>query len=124
MARQKYKRTEPVAIWRKDRQFTLQEWTETGTSDRGHSEGSWGNLATDPTVWASIEPLNTTTAEYAHQLYAEATHRVLIDYRTDVTRGMRVVYGSRTLDIGHVTEVGDARVTLELMCRESDPYGN
>jgi len=122
VTRTPYHRAEPIAPWRKNRQVTLQVWTETGTSDRGHSDGSWGDLDTNATVWASVQPITTRTAEYAHQLYAQATHRVLIDYRTDVTRGMRVVYGERVLDIGHVTEVSDGRTTLELICSEGDPY--
>lgn len=124
MAKQRYKRAEPLQAWRKNRQVTLQAWSETGTDSRGHSTGSWGNLAGNATVWASVQPLTTRTAEYAHQLYAQATHRVLIDYRSDIKRGMRVVYGSRTLHIGHITELMDSRTVLELLCSEGDPYGD
>ena len=119
-----YKTARPIAAWRKDRQVTIQEWTESSTSGRGHTQGTWGNLDTDPTVWAAVEPLSTNTAEYAHQLYAQATHRVLIDYRSDITRGMRLVYGTRTLWIGHVKDVGEDQITLELLCSEGDPYGD
>lgn len=124
MTKQQYHRIEPIRSWRKDRQVTLQQWTESGTDSRGHSTGSWGDLAADSTVWAAIEPLTSNTAEYVHQLYAEATHRVLIDYRSDVTRGMRLVYGSRTLWIGHVKNIGEDDVILELMCAEGEPYGD
>jgi len=105
----------------KDRLVTLQEWTETGTDDRGHTEGSWGNLAANATEWVGIKPLTARTAEYAHQLFTEATHQVRMDYRADVTKEFRLLYGSRALHIGHVINIDEANIMLELLCVEGDP---
>lgn len=124
MARRIYDRTLPQHPGTKNRQVTVQTWTAGSPSldDYGQSSGSWEDL-TDGTVWASVRQLSSRMAEYAHQFYEIATHRVLIDYRTDITPGatadrLRVVYGSRVFYVGYVNELGDARVTLELLCSE------
>lgn len=117
--------TVPLAPCEKTRQVTLQKYTATGTDANGHETGAWGNLASYPTVWARVRQLGSATAEYAHQLFAEATHRVLIDYRADLTAGptgsrLRVLDGSRVLYVGMVNDLGDCRVTLELLCAEGE----
>jgi SPP1 family predicted phage head-tail adaptor len=116
-----YRTPTATPAWKKDRQVTIQAFTQASQDGRGQPTGSWGNLATDPTVWASVEPLNVRTSEYAHQLYAQATHRVFIDYRSDVTKAMRLLYGTRYLYVGHLINVGERNVTLELLCVEGDP---
>ena len=110
---------------RKNTQVTLEEWTEAGGSpdDYGQPTGSWGEV-TNPDVWAEVKPVSGRIAEYARQLYAEATHRVMIDYRSDVTRHGRVKLGSRYLYIGHIRNLDEADITLELLCKEGDPYGS
>lgn len=108
----------PTAIWRKDRQVTLQRFVESGTDGRGQPIGDWENLTTAPTVWASIEPLTVRTTEYARAIFSLATHRIFIDYRSDVTAAMRIVYGSRVFAIGSVINMHEANVTLELLCTE------
>ncbi|MFA6046826.1 MAG: head-tail adaptor protein, partial [Phycisphaerales bacterium] len=70
-----YIQSVPTPIWRKDRQVTLQRFAQAGTDTRGQAIGQWEDLDAAPTVWASIEPLTVRTAEYARQLYSEATHR-------------------------------------------------
>jgi SPP1 family predicted phage head-tail adaptor len=109
----------PTPIWRKDRQVTIQQFASVGTGPRGEPLGEWENLNQAPTVWASIEPLTVRTAEYARQLYSEATHRVFVDYRSDVTAAMRLVYGGRTFHIGSVINMHEANVTLELLVTEA-----
>jgi SPP1 family predicted phage head-tail adaptor len=108
----------PTAIWRKDRQVVIQRFAEIGTDGRGQPLGTWENLTVTPTVWASIEPLTVRTTEYARAIYSLATHRVFIDYRSDVTASMRLVYGSRVFAIGSAINMHEANVTLELLCTE------
>jgi SPP1 family predicted phage head-tail adaptor len=109
----------PTPIWRKDRQVTIEQFAAAGTGPRGEPLGVWEPLAAAATVWASIEPLTVRTAEYARQLYSEATHRVFIDYRADVTAAMRLIYGERVFHIGSVINMHEANVTLELLCTEA-----
>lgn len=113
-----YIQSVPTPIWRKDRQVTLQRFAQAGTDARGQPIGDWEDLDTAATVWASIEPLTVRTAEYARQLYSESTHRVFIDYRSDVTIAMRLLYGTRVLHIGAAINMHEANVTLELLCTE------
>lgn len=108
----------PTAIWRKDRQVTLQQFAQSGTDALGQRTGDWEDLADAATVWASVEPLTVRTAEYARSLFSLATHRVFIDYRSDVTAAMRLLYGARVFHIGSVINVHEANVTLELLCSE------
>lgn len=108
----------PTPIWRKDRQVTIQQFVQAGADTRGQPTGDWENLDTAATVWASIEPLTVRTAEYARAVYLEATHRVFIDYRGDVTNAMRLLYGSRVFHIGAVINMHEANVTLELLVTE------
>ena len=110
----------PTPIWRKDRQVTIQRFDQLGTDGRGQPIGEWIDVAEAPVVWASVEPLNVRTAEYARSLYSEATHRVFIDFRSDVTTSYRLLYGSRVLHIGAVVNPHEANVTLELLCTEGD----
>ncbi len=110
---------------RKATRITLQEWTESESSpdDYGQPVGSWDDLDSDPDAWAEVKPISGRIAEYARQLYAEATHRVMIDYRSGMTRDMRVKLGSRYLYIGHIRDLDELGITLELLCREGDPHG-
>lgn len=121
MPREVYEPPRTLSPWRKDRQVVLQQFTQSSQDSRGQPVGTWGNLSTAPTVWASIEPLNVRTAEYAHQFYSQATHRVLIDYRADVTKAMRCLFGSRAFYIGAVVNPHQADTVLDLLCAEGDP---
>ena len=116
----KYLQPIPTAIWRKDRQVTIQRFDQMGSDGRGQPIGEWIDVAAAPIVWASVEPLNVRTAEYARSLYSEATHRVFVDYRSDVTTACRLLYGTRVLHIGAVVNLHEANVTLELLCTEGD----
>lgn len=119
MAAEQYTPATATPIWRKDRQVTLQHFAQAGTDARGQPIGEWENLDAAPTVWASIEPLTVRTVEYARQMYSEATHRVFIDYRADVTVATRLLYGSRIFHVGSAINMHEANVTLELLCTEA-----
>jgi SPP1 family predicted phage head-tail adaptor len=95
---------------------TIQEFVATGTDARGQALGDWVDVVE---VWASVVPLAGRWAEYAHQLWESATVRVLIRFRADVTSANRLLFGSRVLDIGVVTNQGEDNHTLELLCTEA-----
>ena len=94
---------------------TLQTYTSTGTDGRGQPTGSWGDTAE---VRCRIKPLGGRNAEYANQLYAAATHEILMRYRSDVTRTNRLVLGSRIFTIGSVQSVDELDRWLRLMVKE------
>jgi len=125
LARQRYSPRVSLHPDRKRTQVTLQEWTESDVDGHGQPTGSWGNLDSDAAVWAEVLPVSGRIAEYAHQLYSQATHRVMIDYRSDVTTRMRLKLGtSRYLYIGHVRDLEELGITLELLCVEGDMHGS
>jgi SPP1 family predicted phage head-tail adaptor len=105
-------------------QITLQQWTETGTDAHGQPEGAWADLPNTPRIWAHVQPVTGRVAEYTRQLYELTTHRVTIDYRSDMTRHMRVKLGSRYLYIGHILDLDELNITMELLCVEGDAYGS
>jgi SPP1 family predicted phage head-tail adaptor len=64
------------------------------------AEGDWSDLATDPTVWVRLRPVNASTRRLAMQQGAPVSHEITMRYRSDVDSTMRlVVDGSRTFKL-------------------------
>jgi len=100
-----------------DRTVTLQQWSADSDDDAGHPTGTWETAAA---VYANVIPLSGRWAEYARQFCEQATYRVLINYRSDVTsRTWRVVVGSMTLNVLRAVNVDQRNHTLELLCSET-----
>jgi SPP1 family predicted phage head-tail adaptor len=97
--------------------ITIQEESRAADSGGGYTN-TWTNLATDPTVWAAIEPLRGREFLQARQLHDAVTHRVTIRHRSDVTAGMRLLRGSRAFNIRSVIDKDERGRWLELMCEE------
>lgn len=87
----------------------------TGTGTRGERTGSWSDVAT---VRAQIEQLSGDEIEQAHQLVANATHRVTIRYTANITPEHRVKFGSRYLYVGAVNDIENLNRLIVLTCRE------
>ena len=111
----KTKRRLPTPVYRKNRLMRLQRFEASGTTTRGQPAGDWIDVES---IWASVQPLTTRTAEAAHQVYAQATHRMFVDYRADVSVAWRMVSGNRVFAIGSLADLDDAHVTIELLCTE------
>ena len=70
-------------------------------------------------VWAAVEPLTGRELVNAQQIQPDVTHLVKIRYRDDVTAKMRVLHGSRVLNIeGPPINIEERDRELHLMCRE------
>jgi SPP1 family predicted phage head-tail adaptor len=97
-----------------DRRVKLQ--TKGITQDAyGGAVVTWSDAAT---VWAAVEPLYGREFFGAQQIDSEITIRVRIRYRAGVVPAMRVLYGSRVLDIRSVIDPKDRHEELQLMCSE------
>lgn len=86
--------------------------------DFGGARAEWFDVAT---VWAKVEPLGgTEVAELKKTgaLYAEATHKVTVRYRSDVTEKMRIVKGDRVFDIASIVNTDERNRELVMMCGE------
>lgn len=90
-----------------------------GLDDRGQVSGSDVVLIRN---WpCEVQTLGGVELEQARQVYPTATHvvrgRYLADY--DITVRHYVTWRGRQLNIGHVRDVGNRRVMLELICAEA-----
>ena len=74
-------------------------------------------------TWAAIEPLAGRELETAQAVYAEATIRVVMRYRTGIDTSMRVVYQGRLFNILEVRDTEMAHKALELLLSEGTTNG-
>ena len=80
----------------------------------GQGVETWSTLAT---VWAAAQPLRGREFFAAGAMQSEATVRIRIRYRTDVTGAMRVQWrGVPHAIVADPIDVDGGRHTLELMC--------
>jgi len=107
--------TLPGRIGRLRHRVMIQQ--DSGTADAfGEHVPNWTVLAAN--VPAEIVTPSGSERQIAEQLDAICTHKVTIRYRSDVTPKMRVVFGSRTLNIEHAPDPDGRRRKLELLCKE------
>jgi len=103
-----------IPAGRRDKRVTIQT-PSVVSDDLGQAINTWGTLAT---VWAAVKPLTGDQRLAAQQVDATASHTVTILYRADVTPKMRVLYGSRILEIQAVMDPDERHEQLELACAE------
>jgi len=82
----------------------------------GEQVPSWSNFATG--LYAQVEPLSGNERIQAQQINANVNYMVRIRYCPGVTPSMRVIYGSRTLQITNVQDVLERNREMELLCIE------
>ena len=76
---------------------------------------TWGTFAT---VWAAVEPLQGREFWAQQQVQSEITTRVRIRYLAGVTSKMRILYGSRILNIKSPIDPKERHAEMQLMCSE------
>lgn len=82
--------------------------------------GQTETWATHAIVWAKVEPLSGRELIEANQGEARVSHRVTIRALATVTPQMRVLRGSRLLNIEAVLRVdNEIGELMELMCSEA-----
>ena len=70
------------------------------------------------TVAASVKNLSGRELERAKQVVAEATHEVIVRYRSGITKSHRISFKGRTIAIGHVDNVEELNQLLRMTCSE------
>lgn len=93
---------------------TLQQNTGT-TNAYGETVAGWADVAT---VRAGVEPVSGKEAIAAGANLAEQVTRVIIRWRSGVTPQMRVVFGTRYLDVKQIINKDETDRSLELLCTE------
>lgn len=79
----------------------------------GAENNTWEAFAT---VWASIEPLQGREFFAQQQVQSEITVRIRLRYLSGVTSVMRILHGSRILDIKSVIDPKERHAEMQLMC--------
>lgn len=85
-----------------------------GQNNVGETTLTWSTFAT---VWAKVESLSGREAERYGEIVGFSGHKVTLRALPGVSTSMRVVYRSRTLEIGAVQEY-DRIWWMELICTE------
>jgi SPP1 family predicted phage head-tail adaptor len=98
-----------------DRRIQIQQRVETQDS-YGQAVISYSTIAT---VWAEVIPLSGRELFAAAQKYPEATMRIRVRFRTDVTEKHRIVFNSTNYDIIHIAEIG-RNEGLEFIVKKPD----
>lgn len=112
-----------ISIGHRNRQISIQTVPYTLDTDGGVI-GASSPLTTLATVWAHGEPFGGPRtragreAFAAQQLIAEVDYLFEINYRTDVTPKMQVLYGARTFRIEVVLPNETMRKSMTLLCKE------
>lgn len=94
--------------------LTLQQATDVQNT-RGEAIPTWSDVAD---VWGAIEPLSGREGFAANQMYASATHRIRIRYRSGVVPKMRFTKGSRVFEIDAVLNVDERNRELACLVTE------
>lgn len=97
------------------RRVSLQAAATSPDGTGGQTVTGWNEVAS---VFAEISPLRGQEQLVARQMTSSVNHRLTIRYRTDVTAGMRAVYGARAFNIRAVINPGEWNERLELLCDE------
>lgn len=95
---------------------TIQQETITPDGMKGGAK-SWSAIATDPEVWAAIEPTRGGERLVAMQLQDSVSHDVTIRWRADVTAKHRLLWGAVALNIRAVLP-DPRRRHLTLYCEQ------
>jgi len=112
-----------ISAGRLNKRITIQQLVASSPefNDLGEPQRSWDTFHP---VWAAVEPLQG--GEFwaqQEQIKSELTSRVRIRYLLGVTAGMRILYGSRILDIHSVIDPKEKHVEMQLMCSEGVSNG-
>ena len=87
-------------------------------TDGGAAVISWTSLGS---VFARIEPVGGGEVEVADRQAGRVTHKVLMRYRGDVLPEMRIVAGTRVLEISAALDLDGRGRWLQCHCKEKLP---
>ena len=95
----------------------IQIQQESNVSDgQGGSALSWTEV---DTVWARVSPIRGAERLQGMQVQDETVRRITIRYRTDITPKMRVVWGSRIMNIREVINPDEHKKYLQLTVEDN-----
>ncbi len=71
-------------------------------------------------TWARVRSLSARTAMATDARTAEASHSVVMRFRSDIGAGDRVIYRGRALEIIGTRDMNGRRAYLACTCRETE----
>lgn len=86
----------------------------------GTPDETWGTYITG---WAEITPLKGRELESARQTNPEVTGQARMRWRSGVDSRMRILFGSRTLEILAVINVEERSREMQLLYKEGPSVG-
>ena len=94
--------------------IAIQEPTET-QDDRGAVTVTWETIR-ECRAW--VEPMRGQALYESFQVHGRVTHRVRLRYWSELDDTMRILFGTRVLNILSVINVGERNVEMEITCAE------
>lgn len=94
---------------------TIQTYSES-TNSYGETSKSWSDQAT---VWASVEPLSGRELEYAQQVHAQTTTKIVMRWRSISTK-QRISFNGQTYEILSVLNPEERNIKAVCLCVEED----
>lgn len=104
----------PLAAGILNRRVTLQRVAADAPDPHGQPGPFWSDVAE---IWAAVEPLAGREYLQAMASHSEATVKIRIRYRPDVTARDRIILRGVQHDIESVIDIDDGHEELQLMCR-------
>lgn len=96
------------------KRVTIQQSSLAGNT-YGEQTKTW---TTFKQVWAAVEPLQGREFWAGQQVQNETTYRVRIRYLAGVVPQMRILYGTKVLNIQQIINPQERNIELQLMCSE------
>jgi hypothetical protein len=96
--------------------ITIEKSTNT-QNEVGENTLTWSTFAT---VWAKVESMSGREAERYAEIVGFSGHKVTMRPLTGFTSAMRIIYRTRTLEIGAINEFDRIRY-LDVICTEKLP---
>jgi SPP1 family predicted phage head-tail adaptor len=82
-------------------------------------DGDWDDAFDDePTSYVEVHPMRGEELFQAQTTFGSATHKVTRSYKAGITSKMRILWGSRILQIVGIINPREGNRSLELMCKE------
>lgn len=91
---------------------------QAATEARDAAGGVTRTWATEATVWGAVEPFRGREVFEAGQVESEATHRIIVRYRGNLTSDKRIKFGTRVFNIDFVANRDERNREIEILAVE------
>jgi len=104
-----------------DRQIVFVQKIITSGSANEDALAGWEVIDSDSQVWAKVDQKPGAELVVADQIQSTLNTSFIIDYRTDITPEMRIVYASKYFNIISIAEHEESRDGFLMIAAEEVP---